>query len=193
MIKQLVVASVILLGINLNAAAALKEGELAPNFNVQASLNGKAFSYSLQDALKKGPVVIYFYPSAFTNGCNVQAHTFATNHEKFTSAGASIIGVSLDSINRLNQFSADPNYCAGKIPVASDVNGSIAKSYDLTIKEAVSGKKDTRGIDIDHGFIERTTFIVTPSRKIVAVLGGLSPTENVDKALQTVQRITSNH
>lgn len=78
--------------------------------------------------LSNGPVVVYFYPSAFTGGCNIQAHEFAVNKDKFTAAGASIIGVSLDSIERLNDFSADPAYCGGKIPVASDVNGRIARS-----------------------------------------------------------------
>ena len=115
--------------------AALKAGDAAPDFTTQASLNGKAFSYSLQDALKKGPVVVYFYPSAYTGGCNAQAHAFAVNLEKFQAAGASVVGVSLDSIERLNDFSADPDYCAGKLPVASDGDGKIAKSYDLTIHQ----------------------------------------------------------
>ena len=80
------------------AFAALKEGDTAPAFEAPASLAGKTFSFSLRDALKKGPVVVYFYPSAYTGGCNVQAHTFAVNHDKFAAAGASIVGVSLDSI-----------------------------------------------------------------------------------------------
>ena len=77
-------------------------------------------------------MVVYFYPSAFTGGCNLEAHTFSVNKEKFDAAGASIIGVSADSIARLNAFSADPQYCAGKFPVASDADGSIAKAYNLT-------------------------------------------------------------
>ena len=97
------------------AVAALQEGKPAPEFETQASLAGKAFSYNLQAALKNGPVVVYFYPSAYTGGCNIQAHSFAVNHEKFAAVGASIVGVSLDSIERLNDFSADPNYCAGKL------------------------------------------------------------------------------
>src|SRR3982074_1735186 len=109
----------------LPAYAAPQEHEAAPDFQAQASLAGKTFTYSLKEALKKGPVVVYFYPSAYTRGCNLQAHTFAVNEEKFTAAGAAIIGVSLDSIARLNDFSADPNYCAGKIPVAADPEGKI--------------------------------------------------------------------
>jgi hypothetical protein len=65
-------------------------------------------------------VVVYFYPSAYTGGCNLEAHTFAVQHEKFLAAGATIVGVSLDDIGRLNTFSADPEYCGGKIAVASD-------------------------------------------------------------------------
>jgi peroxiredoxin len=80
------------------AVAALPEGATAPGFTTQASLAGKTFTYSLEDALKRGPVVVYFYPSAFTGGCNAQAHAFSENKEKFTAAGATIIGVSLDSI-----------------------------------------------------------------------------------------------
>ncbi|QDZ27224.1 peroxiredoxin [Noviherbaspirillum sp. UKPF54] len=169
--------------------AALKEGDSAPLFKVQASLAGKSFTFSLKDALTKGPVVVYFYPSAYTSGCNIQAHEFAVNHDKFTAANAAIIGVSLDSIARLNSFSADPNYCAGKIPVASDSKGKIAKSYDLSVQEFHAGIKDTRGIEIDHGFAERTTFIVTSDGRIAAAIGGLSPKANVEKALEKVQQL----
>lgn len=173
----------------LPALAALKAGDAAPDFRTQASLAGKEFTFSLKDALKKGPVVVYFYPSAYTGGCNVQAHTFAVNYEKFAAAGASVVGVSLDNIARLNDFSADPEYCAGKLPVASDVEGSIAKSYDLVVKAGPAGIKDTRGKEIGHGFTERTTFIVTPDGKIAATVGGVSPTENVQKALEAVQQL----
>ncbi len=171
--------------------AALKEGDAAPDFSTSASLAGKVFDYSLKDSLKHGPVVVYFYPSAFTGGCNIQAHTFAVNHEKFTAAGASIIGVSLDSIARLNDFSADPQYCAGKVAVASDPDGKIARSYDLSIRDAAPGKKDSRGVDIDHGFAERTTFIVKSDGKIAATLGGLKPAENVEKSLEVVQALSA--
>lgn len=172
-----------------SANAALKAGDTAPEFTAQASFAGKSFTYSLKDALKKGPVVVYFYPSAFTGGCNLQAHTFAENKEKFDATGASIIGVSLDSIKRLNDFSADPNYCAGKIAVASDADGKIAKSFDLKIGAANAAAKDTRGITIDHGFAERTTFIVMPDGKIADVIGNMTPVENVEKALQVIEKI----
>ncbi len=184
------VAGLFALSLSLPAFAALKEGDTAPDFSTQASLNGKAFSFSLQAALKKGPVVVYFYPSAFTGGCNIQAHTFAVNQEKFAAAGVTIIGVSLDSITRLNAFSADPEYCAGKFPVASDANGQIAKSYDLAIRQIAAGKKDSRGVEIDHDATERTTFVISPNGKIIASVGGLSPVDNVHKSLEIAQAIS---
>jgi peroxiredoxin len=171
------------------ALAALNAGDAAPDFKAPASLDGKTFEFSLKQALTKGPVVVYFYPSAYTGGCNLQAHTFAVNYDKFRAAGASVIGVSLDSIERLNEFSADPQYCAGKVAVASDTGGKIAKSYDLKVGDAKEGAKDSRGIEIGHGFAERTTFIVTPDGKISATVGGVSPVENVDKALELVQQL----
>ena len=185
--NRLLLAGLAAAAIALPAAAALNKGDAAPAFKAQASLAGKEFSYSLADALKKGPVVVYFYPSAYTQGCNIQAHTFAENMDKFTAAKASVIGVSLDSIARLNDFSADPAYCAGKLPVASDADGSIAKSYQLSVREGRAGMKDTRGKDIDHGFTERTTFVVTPDGKVAATIGGIAPDENVNQALKAVQ------
>ena len=171
------------------ALAALEAGTNAPKFEARASLAGKAFDYSLGDALETGPVVVYFYPSAYTSGCNIQAHEFAVNMDKFTAAGASVIGVSLDSIERLNDFSADPEYCADKLAVASDVSGEIARSFDLTVRDAREGAKDSRGVEIGHGFAERTTFLVTADGKIAETIGGLSPMENVQKSLEAVQRL----
>lgn len=177
------------------AFAALQQGAKAPQFKAPASLAGKEFTFSLADALKKGPVVVYFYPSAYTGGCNVQAHEFAENYDKFAAAGASVVGVSLDNIGRLNEFSADPEYCAGKLPVASDEKGEIAKSYDLKIVSEFNGKslltmKDTRGVDIGHAAAERTTFIVTPDGKVADTIGGVAPKENVVKALEAVQQLS---
>lgn len=189
--KQFLLACLLSGAVALPAAAALKEGDTAPDFEAQASLAGKPFAYSLKESRAKGPVVVYFYPSAYTGGCNLQAHTFAVNHDKFTAAGASIIGVSLDSIDRLNVFSADPEYCAGKVAVASDADGKVSKAFDLTVREAAAGKKDTRGEEINHGFAERTTFIVTPDGKIAATLGGLKPVQNVEKALEIVQQLAA--
>lgn len=191
MLKHSLLAGLSASAFALPAAAALQEGQTAPDFKAQASLAGKAYAYSLQEALRKGPVVVYFYPSAFTGGCNLQAHTFAENIEKFAAAGASVVGVSLDSIERLNDFSADPQYCAGKLAVASDADGKIARSFDLSVTDAPAGRKDTRGRDIDHGRTERTTFIVTPDGKIAATVGGIAPDVNVQKALEAVQKLAT--
>jgi peroxiredoxin len=187
--KRLLTAGLLSTLLTLSASAALTQGDAAPGFTTEASMNGKAFTYSLKDALKKGPVVVYFYPSAYTGGCNLQARTFSVNMEKFDAVGATIVGVSLDSIKRLNEFSADPEYCAGKFAVASDADGSIAKSYQLNIRPASETSKDTRGIAIDHGFAERTTFIVTPDGKVSAVIGGVTPVENVEQSLAAIEKL----
>jgi thioredoxin-dependent peroxiredoxin len=191
-----VVAGALLSLLATSSMAALKQGDTAPDFQTQASLAGKEFKFSLHDALKKGPVVVYFYPAAFTGGCNLQAHTFAVDHDKFAAAGATVIGVSLDSISRLNDFSADPQYCAGKLPVASDEKGDIAKSYDLAITDTYKGQpvakmKDTRGNEIGHSTAERTTFIVASDGKIVATIGGVAGDVNVEKALEVVQQLAA--
>lgn len=171
------------------AFAALQAGASAPQFTTQASLAGKPFTFSLKDALAKGPVVVYFYPAAYTTGCDLQAHTFAVNKDKFTAAGATIIGVSLDSIQRLNDFSADPKYCAGKFPTASDADGSIAKSYDLKVSEGPPGLKDVRDVQIGHAFVERTTFVLTKDGKIAQTITGVAPDKNVEQALDAVEHL----
>ena len=181
--------------LSLPVTAALKPGDQAPDFSAKASLAGKEFGFSLRDALKKGPVVVYFYPSAYTQGCDVEAHTFAQEKEKFDSAGATIIGVSADSVARLNQFSADPDYCAGKFPVASDPDHKISTSYNLTAAAARAGMKDVRGVEIDHDFVERTTFVIGKDNRIVATLSSaqdkITPAQHVEKALEIVQKLAS--
>jgi peroxiredoxin Q/BCP len=171
------------------AFAALEAGNVAPKFEARASLAGEEFDYSLSSALEGGPVVVYFYPSAYTRGCNIQAHEFAVNMAKFKSAGASVIGVSLDSIERLNDFSADPEYCAGELAVASDESGDIANSFNINVRDPRDGMKDTRGVEVDHGTAERTTFIVSAEGEILEVIGGVSPMENVQKSLEAVQNL----
>ena len=176
-----------LLAVAVTAHAALEAGEAAPQFEARASLDGKAFDYSLAEALEDGTVVVYFYPSAYTQGCNIQAHEFSVNMDAFNEAGATVIGVSLDDIERLNDFSADPEYCAGNLAVASDPDGSIAQSYGLEVRGAVDGAEDTRGEEIGHGFAERVTFIVTPDGRVAETIGGVSPMQNVKMTLAAVQ------
>jgi peroxiredoxin len=171
--------------------AALKAGDAAPAFSASASLAGKPFTYSLKDGLAKGPVVVYFYPSAYTQGCNIQAHEFSARADQFAAAGATVIGVSLDSIERLNQFSADPDYCAGKLAVASDGDGKIARAFGLRVSNVRHGATDTRGEEIGHGFAERTTFVIRRDGTVHAVVGGVSPDENVARALELVRKLSS--
>jgi peroxiredoxin len=172
-------------------SAMLSKGDAAPVFTAQASLAGSEFDFSLKKALAKGPVVVYFYPSAYTGGCDLEAHTFAERKDKFTAAGATIIGVSADDIQRLNAFSSDPDYCAGKFPVASDPGGKIAATYGLTLSPPKAGIKDVRGQDLTHGFIPRTTFVINKEGKIVAVFSSatdhISPADHVEKALAIVK------
>src|SRR5580693_8263117 len=151
--------------LGLPVLAALKVADKAPDFSARASLAGKEFTFSLTDALNKGPAVVYFYPSAYTKGCDLEAHTFAEQKDKFDAAGATIIGVSGDSIARLDQFSADPDYCAGKFPVVSDADLHIAASYNVTTTAVKAGATDVRGTVIAHCFIERTTFVIGKDQK----------------------------
>ncbi len=172
------------------AFAALKPGDMAPDFSAQGSLGGQPFPFHLKDALKKGPVVVYFYPSAYTGGCDLEAHTFAESKDKFDAVGASIIGVSADDLGRLKQFSADPKFCAGKFPIVSDADTKIAQSYDLNVTPPRAGAKDVNQVEINHAFIERVTYVIGKDGKILATLSskadGLSPDQHVDKSLAIV-------
>src|SRR5579863_2602050 len=193
--KKFALGVAVCLLIGLPVLAALKVGDMAPDFSARGSLAGKEFDFSLQAALKKGPVVVYFFPSAYTKGCDLEAHTFSEQKDKFDAAGASIIGVSADSIKRLDVFSADPEYCAGKFPVASDADKKIATSYNLTAMTPKAGMLDVRGDAVDHDLIERQTFVIGKDHKIIAAFSskddGLSPDQHVTKALAIVQQLGS--
>ena len=171
----------------------LSNGSAAPLFTSKASLAGNEFDFSLKKALAKGPVVVYFYPAAYTGGCDLEAHTFAEMKDSFTAAGATIIGVSADDIQRLNSFSSNPDYCAGKFPVASDPGGKIAAMYGLELKPPRPGAKDVTGRQVTHGFIPRTTFVINKDGKIVAVFSSttdhISPDEHVKKSLAIVSKL----
>ena len=193
--KKFALGVAVCLLIGLPVLAALKVGDMAPDFSARGSLAGKEFDFSLQAALKKGPVVVYFFPSAYTKGCDLEAHTFSEQKDKFDAAGASIIGVSADSIKRLDVFSADPEYCAGKFPVASDVDKKIAMSYNLAAMTPKAGMLDVRGDAVDHDLIERQTFVIGKDHKIIATLSSkddnLSPDAHVEKSLAIVQQLAS--
>src|SRR5215212_273598 len=112
--------------------AALKPGDKAPDFTSQATLGGREFTFSLADALKKGPVVLYFFPKAFTKGCTAEAREFAEASAQFTAAGAILIGMSADDIDTLHKFSAQE--CSSKFPVAADPELRVIKAFDSVME-----------------------------------------------------------
>ncbi len=193
-LKKYFFISVLVLGFALPGQARpgmLSRGAVAPMFKAKATQAGHEFEFSLKKALTKGPVVVYFFPAAYTGGCDLEAHTFAALKDQFKAAGATVIGVSADDIQRLNSFSTDPSYCAGKFPVASDPEGKIAASYGLKLIPPQPGVKDVRGKLVTHGFIPRTTFVINKKGIIVATFSSridhIAPDEHVKKALAIVK------
>jgi len=162
-----------LLGISLAAYAGLKPGSAAPDFSAQASLGGKVFTFSLAQALKQGPVVLYFYPAAFTSGCTVEAHEFAEATDKFKALGATVIGISHDDIATLNKFSVSE--CRSKFAVAADPDLSIAKSYDATAWFL-------------PGHSDRTSFVITPDGNVLYSYTALSPDAHVKNTMDALQK-----
>jgi len=156
--------------------AALNVGMHAPDFTTQASLGGKVFTYSLSAALKEGPVVLYFYPAAFTKGCTIEAHKFAEAIEQFRALGATVIGVSHDDIEKLNRFSVSE--CRSKFPVASDADQRIMKSYD-----AILPANPQRA--------NRTSFVISSDRVITYTYTDLRPDKHVANALSALRRLVA--
>jgi peroxiredoxin len=154
------------------AFAALPVGAAAPDFTTQATLAGKPFTFSLADALRSGPVVLYFYPAAFTKGCTVEAHEFAEATEKFKALGATVIGVSHDPIDTLNKFSVSE--CRNKFAVASDADLKIAKAYDARL--------------LITSYSNRTSYVIAPDGKIIYVYSALDPDKHVENTLAAVTR-----
>ena len=160
------------------AFAALPDGTKAPDFSTEASLAGKAFKFSLQDALKKGPVVLYFYPAAFTPGCTVEAHEFAEATDKFKALGATVIGVSHDPIEKLNQFSVSE--CRNKFAVASDADGSVMKNYDAILPAKPE-------------YANRTSYVIAPTGVIIYSYTDLKPDKHVENTMAAVKKWQDEH
>lgn len=175
------------------APAMLERGATAPDFTAPASLAGHDFTFSLKQALAKGPVVLYFFPAAFTQGCDLEAHTFSTHHGDFVRAGATIIGVSEDSLATLNKFSSAPKYCAGKFPVASDPSGNIGALYGVKLDPPEKGVKDVLDQSVTHGFFARTTFVIGRDGKVVASMASaedhINPVQHVTRSLAAVRSL----
>ncbi len=140
------------------ALAAMKPGEPAPDFTVQAAIGGKDFQFSLDEALKKGPLVLYFYPKSFTSVCTVEAHEFAEAIEQFSAAGASVIGISSDKIETQREFSTKE--CRDKFPVGADPDFKVIKAYDAAFTVPVVGP----------AFANRISYVISPEGKILSAL-----------------------
>jgi len=155
------------------AMAALKAGDKAPDFTAQASLGGQVSTFSLAEALKKGPVVLYFYPAAFTTGCTIEAHLFADAIDRYKALGATVIGVSNDKIETLNKFSVSE--CRSKFAVAADTDKKIMKSYDAVMM-------------IKSDYASRTSYVITPDHAILYEYSSMSPDKHVENTLQALQQ-----
>jgi thioredoxin-dependent peroxiredoxin len=158
------------------AMATLSEGAPAPDFTAQASLGGKEFTFSLADALKKGPVVLYFYPAAFTKGCTIEAHEFAANIDRFKAMHATVIGVSHDDIGTLNKFSVSE--CQSKFPVAADPDLKVIKAYDTLVA---------------FKFANRTSYVIAPGGKVLYTFTDGNPDHHVENTLAAVKAYEDKH
>jgi thioredoxin-dependent peroxiredoxin len=172
MIKRFAFAFAVSLAVT-SANAALKPGDAAPDFKAQASLGGNVFTFSLADALRKGPVVLYFYPAAFTKGCTIEAHDFAEAVETYRSLGATVIGVSHDNIDTLNKFSVSE--CRGKFAVAADQDQSIMKSYDAVLATRPE-------------YADRVSYVIAPDGRVVYAYQSLNPEKHVENTLDALRK-----
>jgi thioredoxin-dependent peroxiredoxin len=155
------------------ALAALKAGDAAPDFTAQASLGGRVFTFSLAQALKKGPVVLYFYPAAFTTGCTIEAHDFADAVDTYRTLGATVIGVSHDDIQTLKRFSVSE--CRSKFAVAADQDQSVMKSYDAVLA-------------IDPKYANRVSYVIAPDGRIIYAYTSLDPDKHVENTLDALRK-----
>jgi len=176
--KRGILAGVAALSLALPALAALPEGSKAPDFSATASIGGKQFEFKLAEALKKGPVVLYFYPAAFTPGCTVEAHNFADATDEFAKNGATVIGVSHDDIATLDKFSTSE--CRSKFAVAADPDQKITKAYD-----SVLAKKPE--------YADRTSYVIAPDGKILLAYTNLNPDQHVALTMKAVEEWKKSH
>ena len=176
--KRLIVSACVAALLVTPALASLQTGAKAPDFSATASMGGKQFKFALADALKKGPVVLYFYPAAFTPGCTIEAHNFADAMPDFEKLGATVIGVSHDSIETLDKFSLTE--CRSKFPVAADASGNIMKNYD-----AISTGNPERAA--------RTSYVLAPDGRVLYTYTANDPTHHVEYTMAAVQKyVTEN-
>ena len=155
------------------AHAALDVGEAAPDFTAQAALGGKVYRYSLAESLARGPVVLYFFPAAFSEGCSLEAHNFAEAISQYQALGASVIGVSGDDLESITKFSVQA--CQGKFPVASDEKKSVMKSFDAVMQTRPE-------------YASRVSYVIAPNGKVVYTYLSLNPTKHVEKTLAALRQ-----
>jgi peroxiredoxin len=156
-----------------HANAALEIGAIAPNFTAPASIGGSVFTFSLADALKKGPVVLYFYPAAFTKGCTIEAHEFADAVDEYKALGATVIGVSRDNIDKLNEFSVSE--CRSKFAVAADPKGVVINEYDASMHAKPE-------------LADRISYVIAPDGKVLYEYASLDPEKHVSNTLEAVKK-----
>lgn len=176
--RSLIMLTLVSAMLALPAFASLNVGAKAPLFTAEASLGGKAYTFSLADALKKGPVVVYFYPAAFTKGCTIEAHDFAEAMDQYHALGATVIGVSHDNIDTLKKFSVSE--CRSKFPVAADTDQKIMRSYD-----AVLPQHDT--------YANRTSYVIAPDGTIIYTYTNLNPDQHVANTLAALKKWDTEH
>lgn len=158
---------------SLQVQAALEIGIEAPDFTLEAALAGKTFSFTLSEALKQGPVVVYFYPKAFTQGCSIEAKLFAEMDAQFKSLGATVLGISNDEINILKKFSLEE--CASKFSVAADPDGKVIKAYDAQLIPLSSTAA-------------RISYVITPDHKVLYQYKSMKPDAHVKNTLEAIRQ-----
>ncbi|THD63813.1 peroxiredoxin [Phenylobacterium sp.] len=180
LIASLAVGAVAATALATTAYAELKIGAKAPDFTAPAYLAGQPFTYKLADALKKGPVVVYFFPAAHTQGCNIEAHLFSDAIDQFKAAHATVIGVTAGKVDELADFSKETEHCGGKFPVAADAGAKIAKEYDTSL--VMNGKTM-------DGMSGRTSYVIAKNGDIVHVYSNLNPNDHVTETLNAVKAL----
>ncbi len=159
------------------APAVLPQGARAPQFVTQGALAGKAFTFNLEKALRKGPVVLYFYPKAFTQGCTLEAHAFAEASPEFAAAGATVIGMSVDDLPSLQRFSREA--CRDKFAVGI-ATPQIVAAYGVALKKADG---------TDTGLASRTSFVIGKDRRIKLVHSNMDYRDHVRLTLDAVKAL----
>ena len=159
-------------------SAALQEGTRAPQFSTTGALAGKDFAFDLRRALADGPVVLYFFPKAFTQGCTLEANAFAEAMDEFEQAGAQVVGLSADDIATLRRFSTEE--CRDAFPVARATPAMI-RAYDV----AFARNGETTGLS------DRTSYVIAPDGRIVMVHSDLDWREHVARTLAAVKSLRS--